>query len=74
MILLNFYGKREGKMIDNSFSYCINKKCNKKESCLRFKEKENIDICQTYLDLNEEECLKYNCYIEKNNYYKKFTK
>ncbi len=58
-------------MLDNSFSYCINGKCSKKDKCLRFIEKKNINIGETYLALNEEECSKNNCYINKNEYYKK---
>ena len=58
-------------MLDNSFSYCINGECSKKDKCLRFREKKNINIGETYLILNEEECSKNNCYINENEYYKK---
>ena len=59
------------RMLDNSFSYCNNEKCIKKEKCLRFAKKENIKNGQTYIILTEEECSKNNCYIDKNEYYKK---
>lgn len=59
------------RMLDNSFSYCSNEKCSKKEKCLRFAKKENIKDGQTYIILTEEECSKNNCYIDKNEYYKK---
>ena len=58
-------------MLDNSFSYCNNEKCSKKEKCLRFAKKENIKNGQTYIVLTEKECSKNNCYIDKNEYYKK---
>ena len=57
-------------MLDNSFSYCINGKCSKKDKCIRFREKKNINIGETYFALNEKECSKNNCYINKNEYYK----
>ena len=63
--------KGVNKMLDNSLSYCINEKCSKKDKCLRFREKKNINIGETYFALNEEECSKNNCYINKNEYYKK---
>ena len=68
---VNLYIKGMNKMLDNSFSYCSNEKCSKKEKCLRFAKKENIKNGQTYLSITEEECSKNNCYIDKNEYYKK---
>ena len=59
------------RMLDNSFSYCNNEKCSKKEKCLRFAKKENIKNGQTYIVLTEKGCSKNNCYIDKKEYYRK---
>lgn len=58
-------------MLDNSFSYCSNEKCTKKNLCLRYIERSRRHFGQTYLVLTEEQCNKNKCFIDKNIYYKK---
>ncbi len=58
-------------MLDNSFSYCSNESCSKKDICLRYTKRENRHIGETYLLLTEKECEKNNCFIDKKEYYKK---
>lgn len=65
------YTKGCGFMLDNSFSYCSNENCSKKETCLRYTSKRNVKYGQTYLSLTEEQCNKNKCYINKVEYYKK---
>lgn len=61
-------------MLDNSFSYCSNDNCSKKELCLRYTNRRNIVYGQTYLSLSEEQCDKDKCYINKDEYYMKMLK
>lgn len=57
-------------MLENSFTYCTNKKCSKKDSCLRYSKLENISNGKTYLTLTEQQCKDNNSYINKDDYYK----
>ena len=40
-------------MLDNSFSYCSNENCTKKNLCLRYIERNKSQIGQTYLVLTD---------------------
>ena len=53
-------------MLDNSFSYCSNEKCTKKNLCLRYIERSRRHLGQTYLVLTEEQCNKNKCFIDKD--------
>ena len=57
-------------MLDNSFSFCSNENCTKKDLCLRYIENNKIQYGQTYLVLTEEQCNKNKCFIDKDEYYK----
>lgn len=57
-------------MLDNSYSYCSNEDCTKKNLCLRYIERNKRQFGQTYLVLTEEQCNKNKCFIDKDEYYK----
>lgn len=56
-------------MLDNSFSYCSNENCTKKDLCLRYTKRENVLYGQTYLSISEEQSKKCQCFINKDEYY-----